>query len=1151
MYSVVRDLLVHSLGHSPEWVIVDTNQPGTRNAPDLVLRSDTGILNTKGKPILVDWAVFEVKDERGAFRNPQNRELIFNEKAKYVSIGTEWFVMIDPEVLVVRPVAMASRLEFDPGRDIVVEWEGLTEDKFRDDLRLLLADNAGASESLRLFREGDESRIAVVKLRWDDENKKPTAAQKARLKRAPQDFLDTVRACTAMLQNSSRCLLDSLRPEITAIDRRLDQFAENWDGIRLFTLQPFRLKGKKIDGAEAKKRHDDEVKKMREDWRRKPHLLKLARRGLPAFHERAGKNAKDEQFAIETANLILARILMLRFLEDHDFFDGKKYVCNGGVAALQSAMAYHGKGYTLPLRFAYEKGGEIYPRAFDETDLDWVFGEEDFGLSRAIELTMMYLSRFDFSTVSGDILNGVYDRFLTADQRKRMGEYYTPPSIARHIIDRLGVSSGDSVLDPACGSGTFLLEVFERVAGEPMRKGAVTFEEVSAMLAKINGNDLNPFSATVAQIQMLWHLMPMKERLKKDGFPAVRISERHDALLAPALTDGADSLFSDLDVPEYDFVVGNPPFVRPERRSKDMSRDEAAYYKEIGGEKKNLCDLFIYKALQGWCRPANGGRPGRMGFVVPLSFCDSNNSAPLRRMFQPGGEFRLLEIVDMEAVASRVFDATVNPIILLAERRPARADDKAAIRVADESCVENAAQREFNLERVVGNLFPVGDVFTEDGRILTKLTARRKKILDKIGAHSRFADIARPYWVGLRKNKIEKALAAPPPSINSDNLTPDGLRWEERKMIVDGAAYRGKKRAASKREKGMDFYKGENIRAARLENEPADKNIIPSSVDDLSVWRFPDILPERGFAFLQICPGVTAAPFNPREKAFLNTATLFFSHEKLTRFPFDILLLSRVYNFYHALALRSGAVSGFWSHLYPRTLKLMPWTDKLRPLSARLERKRAPFLEACENFHNRGMALSRAMEKAGCVGLRTACGKKVAMDWPQGLVDGNSIVVDAPSPMTVKKSGDGFVVNLNADERVAFSDVKIARLFAAALTMHDGAEMSHAGFLDMKIPKNEKSAGVFSDVVRKHDRQGAQANLARVFDEIDEMVGGAFGLTKSDLRFIQKEMCEDDFLKHIGPNLPFSGRAARGLFAALADPDRYGKDPDEQREKRG
>ena len=1131
MYPAVRDLLVHSLGHSPERVIVDANQPGTRDAPDLVLRSDIGILDAKGRPMRVDWAVFEVKDERGAFRGPQGREAVFNEKAKYAKIGTEWFVMIDPDILVARPVAMASRLEFDPGRDVVVEWDGLTEAKFKDDLRFLLADNAGASESLRLFRAGDESRIAVVKLQWDGDHEKLTGAQRARLKSAPRDFLTAVRACTSMLQNASRRLLESLHPEINSINGRMEKFEKEWGGARL-TFHPLGLRGAKIEGAEAKKRHGAEVKKMRAEWRRKAHLVKLARRGLPAFRERAGGKTKDEQFAIETANLILARILMLRFLEDHDFFDGRKYVCNGGVAALQEAMKHYDKGYTLPLRLAYEKGGEMYSPAFDETDLDWVFGTEDLGLSRAIELTMMYLSRFDFRTVRGDILNGVYDRFLDPDQRKKMGEYYTPPSIARHIIDRLGIASGDSVLDPACGSGTFLLETFERVAGESAQRGAATFGEVCRALEKINGNDLNPFSAVVAQIQMLWHLMPMKERLKRDGFPDIRVSERHNAALSSVLTEDSASLFSEMDAPIHDFVVGNPPYVRPERRDDSMGPDESAYYQEIGGAGKNLYDLFIYKALQGWCRSsANGGRAGRLGIVAPLSFCDSGNSAPLRRLFRPDGKFRLLEIVDMEAIASSVFDATVNPVILLAERRPASSGDSIIVRVAGADCVKDRALRKFDLNAAAEGSFAIGDIFTEDGRILTKLTPRRKKILDKIAACRRFADIARPYWVGLRGQEIEKALASPPPDMNGHRLTRDGLRWEERRMLTDGAVLGGNARSALGREKRGDFYQGRNIRVAKVEGEPGKSGIAVNSVRNLSLWRYPEILPKRGFAFLQICPGVTAAPFNPHERMFLSTATLMFPREELSDFPFDIALLSRVYQYHHALALRSGVVSQYWSHLYARNLGMLPWTDNLRPLAARLEGLRSPFMRACEELRDRGKALSRALDKSGCVDLRAACGGTVAMDWPQSLLDGEKVAVSASGPAAAKKMGPGFVVPLNEDARVVFSDSDVARRFAAALTVHDGAEMTHRKFLGMTIPSDGAATRAFLRAVRAHDRQGASKALVKLFDAIDEMVGGAFGLTRADLRFIRREMRGDDFLKNIGPNLPHIGRTKRETVA--------------------
>ena len=151
MYPAVRDLLVHSLGHSPERVMVDTNQPGTRDAPDLVLRSESEILDPRIKPIMLDWAVFEVKGESGVFGGLRSREAVFDEKLKYAKIGTEWFVMVDPGVLVARPMATASRLDFDPRRDVVVEWNGLTEAKFKEALWFLRATGPGLRNRCAFF----------------------------------------------------------------------------------------------------------------------------------------------------------------------------------------------------------------------------------------------------------------------------------------------------------------------------------------------------------------------------------------------------------------------------------------------------------------------------------------------------------------------------------------------------------------------------------------------------------------------------------------------------------------------------------------------------------------------------------------------------------------------------------------------------------------------------------------------------------------------------------------------------------------------------------------------------------------------------------------------------------------------------------------
>src|SRR5437868_4105648 len=158
---------------------------------------------------------------------------------------------------------------------------------------------------------------------------------------------------------------------------------------------------------------------------------------------------------------------------------------------------------------------------------------------------------------------------------------------------------------------------------------------------------------------------------------------------------------------------------------------------------------------------------------------------------------------------------------------------------------------------------PYAEVFTSDGRILTKITPERKAILDRFQGNT-FGDIAQTFWVGKRGNTIEAWAIEKPPNGRA-------LRWEELDMLRRGAVFRGEIHEAS--DAGLDIFKGENIVACRVEGDPIKKKIDIQRVDDPSLWRFRDILPRHGFAFHQIATALTCAPFDPRQIAFLDTGT--------------------------------------------------------------------------------------------------------------------------------------------------------------------------------------------------------------------------------------------------------------------------------------
>ena len=1141
MYRHVADLFVAVLEHDSSRIKEEWRQK-EGGVPDLIIKAATEVLDKKENPIMHDWAVVEVKDEPDAFCTSAAREKIFNEKAKYIVLGTEYFVMIDPSRMIVRPVALGSQLHFDPAHDIELAWKCATEEKFCKKFERLHGRHAEELSALREFRNGDISQIAAIKVDLPEkEKRKLSAPKKERLARARNDFLNAVRQSTVILQNACTRALENLQPEIKEMERELDSFAQKWGGEYTLQFEPVKIFGKNVQGMDEQKAHGKEARKLSSIIRHNQPTAKLAARALPAYFERTG-NENTEPFALESANLILARILLLRFFEDREFFNGKKFICNGGVAELQRFMQHRERGYAVVLETAYQEGAKIYADAFDYTDLDWVLKKEDRQLSNAVELAMFYFSRFDFSTVSGDILTGIYDRFLDRDQRKAMGEFYTPPSVSRYILQRLNIKSSDVVFDPACGSGTFLLEAFACMTKGDISGGRGNLAQAEAALANIGGNDLNPFSAVMARIQFLWHLLPLKEELKKrkrrgEIFPEIRIDDSYNSLLARGLAH-CGTPFEYFDESTNDVVIGNPPYVRPERAPDFADMKTRAFFAPIGGADKNLYDLFTYKALAQWCKKAEKGqKPGRLGFVIPLSFCDSKNSAPLRKLFALGGQFRIIEILDMETIAPHVFDAAVNPIILFAENRPAKKSDKITIRIAGESCIINKETREFNFTKAPAEEFNYAEIWTPDGRILTKTNPKRQKLIAKMNCGQTLADIARSYWTGRKgRNRITKWRADPPEEHfgNGDN----GIAWEEKKMLALGASFRRQWRTDNA--KGMDFYKGENIRACRVEGEPVKRNILPNSVSSPSLWKYRDILPPCGYAFLAISLGITAARFNPRERVFTDTSVLLFPNKEWENFPIDAALLSRIFQFYCAVYLRKGVVSNFWSHLYPDNLEMIPWHPALKRNAAKLEKLRAEYLVVCENINSRAAALNRAMEKIGAVEFAAACrAKNISILWSE-RIQREKIKIDLPAKLHREKNGVKISLDKTDSAWFVVGDKNIAARAAAALTVFHGTEITRENIRTMNIPKDAAALEKFKRAANAHDKGGNLLKLAKTLDAIDAVVGGAFGLSATEIKYIQKEMETDDFLRRIRPNMPFSGKRQRGSLAGLDSPSRYG-----------
>ena len=359
MYGAIRDLLCDFLDYPRPKVVIDTAGEGGR--PDVTCRAPSGLVDARGSETDIDWVVVEAKDERDAFSNPDNREDIFAKKAKYITADTAWFVMVDPEIMVARPVQSA---ELTPTNDIVFKLDGSEDEAaFQAKFERVKYGVAGVPERLKAFRAGDESGIATEKLIIPD---KATKREKNQVQLARRNFFSTLRATTQALQEATLHGLRGLKPKLEEIKAAVEEFGDKYNGYT-FRSYPLSISGSPRS-LEESRTHDREAARLCRKLKKEPVFAKLALDGLPEFKSRIGVTNEaqiEEMFATETANLVLARILLIRFFEDNGFFGDRRYVCNGGVEAFQKMQEYFDVGYTKLLEEAYRRASRLYAAAFD------------------------------------------------------------------------------------------------------------------------------------------------------------------------------------------------------------------------------------------------------------------------------------------------------------------------------------------------------------------------------------------------------------------------------------------------------------------------------------------------------------------------------------------------------------------------------------------------------------------------------------------------------------------------------------------------------------------------------------------------------------------------------------------------------------------
>ena len=138
---------------------------------------------------------------------------------------------------------------------------------------------------------------------------------------------------------------------------------------------------------------------------------------------------------------------------------------------------------------------------------DWIVADpEGANLVRRI---MAHVRRFRLAEVESDVMKTLYELLIDQEQRHGLGEYYTPDWLAakmtRHAIS---APLEQKVLDPACGSGTFLFHALRRFLEEADTGDVAPARRALEATHHVAGMDIHPVAVIIARVTYLLGLAP-------------------------------------------------------------------------------------------------------------------------------------------------------------------------------------------------------------------------------------------------------------------------------------------------------------------------------------------------------------------------------------------------------------------------------------------------------------------------------------------------------------------------------------------------------------------------------------------------------------------------------------------------------------------
>ena len=284
------------------------------------------------------------------------------------------------------------------------------------------------------------------------------------------------------------------------------------------------------------------------------------------------------------------------------------------------------------------------------------------------------LDKIDLSFDDISALINKHDTFVDKDIKKKLGQFYTPVSIAQKMVleikDELkSLTDIDALVDPACGTGVFIVETIKLMS---------TFMSLPQLCMTVQNNmfayDVNPFSVIATKFNVLNALLDIATSNRYNDVCKYINFEFENIKWKNTISESDDHCYS--------IIIGNPPYFKLDSNSlKNITG-----YDEIIYGQPNIYSLFMYWGIK------HLRENGTMSFIVPQSIRSGLYFKKLREELQ---KYRIKSILHIDS-RQNVFDRAEQAVLIICLKKAIIRNSKTRIQFIDGS--QNVLT-DFSIER--------------------------------------------------------------------------------------------------------------------------------------------------------------------------------------------------------------------------------------------------------------------------------------------------------------------------------------------------------------------------------------------------------------------------------------------------------------------